>query len=63
MTHVQSIRTTVGWGGFSVYRKISGFLKNRFCQRPSTEKPGKDEEPEKKEIKMLMFQLILAENL
>ena len=50
--------------------RFFGIPKNtavfQFCQSPSTEKPKKmekDEEPGKNEIKMLMFQLILAENL
>jgi hypothetical protein len=43
----------LGWGGFSVYRKIPGFFEKpvfRFCPSPRTEKPKKlekDRKPEK----------------
>ena len=40
------LRAYIGWGGFSVYRKIPVFLKNRFCQTLNTEKPEKDEKSE-----------------
>jgi hypothetical protein len=55
----------LGWGGFSVYWKIPFFEKKRFIGFAKVQAPKdrKKRKQTKSEIKMLMFQLILAENL
>jgi hypothetical protein len=37
----------IGWGGFSVYRKIPAFLKNRFFGFANVQIPKKVEKPKK----------------